>query len=223
MLGQIMEMKTKDGLKIRLASFSKEDAQAFITDGGMQQRSVTRYVSSPSAPTIEDEHAWYDKIRDDKRSIVWGIWDFSAGQPKLIGNSTIFKIQEFPIRQAISGSVISDKKYWGKGIATVAHKARTWYAFNEIGLTRIKSAVATPNIASKKALEKSGYFLNHVERNTFFTEGKLLHQENLECLNPAESEWKRWWNDDEPTPEAIKARETTLAALEWARENVTLL
>ena len=35
MLGQIMEMKTKDGLKIRLAPFSKEDAQAFITDGGM--------------------------------------------------------------------------------------------------------------------------------------------------------------------------------------------
>jgi len=82
--------------------------------------------------------------------------------------------------------------------------------------------VSHGNIASRKALEKSGYNLVYVERNVQFTDGKLVHQDNLECLNPDERAWSLWWGDDQPTPEAIAARQRTIDVMKWAEENVVL-
>ena len=223
MLGPIMDMRVSGTLTVRLAPFSKEDVSALIKNGGMQRRTTTRYMGMNFSPTLETEQEWYDKIRTDAGYMVWGIWDASGDAPKLIGNTALTNLEEFPLRQMTSGSVIFDQTYWGRGIATAIHKARTWYAFTEMNLTRVKSAVALPNIASKKALAKSGYFVHSLERNTQFADGQFVHQENLECLNPNPLEWNRWWGSDTPSAEALAARTTTSQALEWARDNVTLL
>ena len=222
MLGPIMNIKVSSNLNIKLAPFSKEDVRAFIEDGGMQKRSVTRYINLNFAPSLETEQEWYDKTVKDPTSLVWGIWDNSSDKPKLIGNTALTKLEEFPVRRMTSGSVIFNTNYWGRGIATAIHKARTWYGFKEMNLAQIKSAVATGNIASKKALEKSGYFYHSTDRNEHFTNGSLRHLENLECLNPSKIAWDNWWGDDEPTSSALAAKVITEEALQWAEDNVTL-
>lgn len=125
-------------------------------------------------------------------------------------------------KQAISEVMIFNRAYWNKGIASFIHKARTWFAFKELGLMRIKSAVIQANPASRRALAKVGYLYVYTERNTSFTSGSLHHQDNLECLNPLEPFWSSWWGQDTPTTEAVKARTLTQEDLEWAEENVVL-
>jgi len=216
--GPVMNMNVGD-LKIELAPLTKESVSSFVA--GMQQASVTQYLNASSAFTIEDEEEWYDKTRKDRNSIIWGIWDVTDGRT-LIGNTSLNSFERDPLFQAVSGVVITDKEYWGKGIASAIHKARTWYAFSELGIVRIKSAVIHGNVASKKALQKSGYTDVYIERNTQFSDGQLHHQDNMECLNPLDWAWDRWWGRDVPTPAALASRHVTQDAMEWAESSVTL-
>ena len=219
--GPIMRMKVSE-LDIELAPIAKEDLGMLIAPG-MQQASATRYLTVLGAPVIEDEEEWYNKVQKDNASLVWGIWDVSEGRRLLIGTTALESIEKEYTLQATSGSLIANKAYWSKGIASTIHKARTWYAFHELGLTRIKSAVIHGNVASRKALEKSGYTLVYIERNTVFADGRLRHQDNLECLNPEELAWKLWWGTDAPTATSLAAREKTIEAMKWAEEAVGLL
>lgn len=211
-----------DELQIELAPLNKEVMDQFISPG-MQLFSVTRYLGRRAAPVLEDELEWFDKVRTDTSRLIWGIWLVEGEERTLIGESSLIDITQDHIRQATSGSLIFRQENWGQGIASAAHKARTWYAFKHLGLHRIMSAVIQGNGGSLKALKRSGYTLVYVERNTTFGDGALRHQDNLECLNPLESFWDQWWHRDKPTKKALEARVLTQAVMDWAETNVTLL
>ena len=218
--GPIMRFTVSE-LQIELAPLNREVMGEFINPG-LQQVSVNRYLGRHNAFVLEDEQAWYDRTREDQSSMVWGIWLIEDEKRTLIGNSALTGITVDHIRQATSGSLIFKKELWGKGIASAAHKARTWYAFHEMGLHRIMSAVLHGNGGSLKALQRSGYDLVYVERNTAFINGRLIHQDNLACLNPNEPFWSQWWHGERPTSRAIAARKLTQEALDWAEKNVEL-
>lgn len=219
--GPIMKLKVGE-LGIELAPLTKESMEEFVKPG-LQQASITRYLSRQTAPVLEDELEWYDKVRADKTRLNWGIWVVKGDERILIGDTALMDIQHKHIHQATSGSLIFNTAYWGKGIASSIHKARTWYAFQHIGLHRIMSAVIQGNEGSRKALEKSGYRLVYVERNEQFVDGELRHMDNLAVLNPLPVFWEQWWHGDEPDAEAIEARRVTDEAMKWAEENVELL
>lgn len=229
--GPIMRF-TVGELQIELAPMTSETVVDFVDwkhGGGLQRYRVSRFLGMDSAPTIEQERSWYEKTFAAKDCLVWGIWivegEGDARTRTLIGNSALTEIGEGHaqmIRQATSGSVIFRPEYWGKGIASAAHKARTWYAFKYMGLHRIKSAVIQANGGSRKALERSGYTFVYTERNEQFTAGEFQHLDNLECLNPQKLFWDQWWHGDKPSPECVAARRKTLSVLKWADENVEL-
>lgn len=226
--GPIMRLKAGE-LTIELAPLTKEVMGEFINlehGGGMQRLEVRRYTSSVTAPVLEDEHDWFEKTRQSKDSIVWGIWVIEDDKRILIGNTSLFSFSEGHaklILQATSASMIFRKEYWGRGIASSIHKARTWFAFQHLGLHRVKSAVIQGNVGSLKALSRSGYSLVYVERNEQFVSGRLRHLDCLECLNPNEPFWGQWWHGDRPPRRALEARRCTQVALAWAEENVELL
>lgn len=231
--GPIMRFTVGES-RIELAPLTKESVGEFISlehGGGLQQMSVSRYLGMSWAPVAEDEQEWFEKVRSDKNSLVWGIWvvEGSGGSRTrtLIGNSTLFDIGKSGhtrfIRQATSGSLIFRKEYWGKGIASAAHKARTWYAFNQIGLHRITSAVIQANGGSRKALERSGYTFVYTERNEQFSDGRFHHLDSFECLNPLDVFWSQWWHGDRPPKAARQARLLTREALAWAERHVELV
>lgn len=221
--GPIMRFKVGE-LQIELAPLTKEVMSEFVSPG-MQQASITRYLARHNAPVFEDELEWFEKTRANKDNLVWGIWIIDGDKRTLIGNSGLedINVNHGKMHQATSGSMIFRKEYWGKGIASAAHKARTWYAFHELGLHRIMSAVIQGNEGSLKALMRSGYTLVYVERNTVFANGKIRHQNNLECVNPNDPFWSQWWNGEKPTVEALAARRLTRKALAWAEEHVELV
>lgn len=217
--GPIMQFEV-DNLTVQLAPFTRDETGAFIP--GLQRESVTRFLEI-GPQTIESEHEWFDKVRSDPTSVTWGIWVIEEGERKLIGNSAIHHLERAHMHQGTTGSAITEQQYWGRGIATAAHKARTWYAFEKLGLHRLRSGVLRGNVGSRKALERSGYQFVYTERNHRFTDGKLIHLDNLECINPADWAWKQWWNGERPTTAARRARVGTQATLEWARTNVRLV
>ena len=227
--GPIMRL-TVGELQIELAPITKEAVKEVVSiehGGGIQRHSVHRYLGMASAPTEEDELDWFEKTRADKKSLVWGIWLIEANERTLIGNSALTGIGEDGhtgfIRQATTGSMIFRKEYWGKGIASAAHKARTWYAFEQLGLHRLKSAVIQGNGGSLKALERSGYTFVYTERNEAFIDGALRHLDCLECLNPLDLFWSQWWHGERIPAKARTSRALTLETLKWARQNVELL
>lgn len=230
--GPIMRFKVS-GLSIELAPLTREAVVEFVSlahGGGLQRRSVTRYMGMDAAPTAEDEQDWFDKTRAAKDTLIWGIWVVEgvgdAQKRTLIGNSALVDIDKGGhsrlIRQATSGSMIVRPEYWGKGIASAAHKARTWYAFQYIGLHRIKSAVIQANGGSRKALERSGYTFVYTERNEQYGDGTFQHLDCLECLNPLDLFWSQWWHGERPTKAAREARQRTREVLDWASKNVEL-
>lgn len=218
--GPIMKLTVGD-LSLELGPIAKDDLASFVSPG-MQQASITKYLSQHSAPVLEDELEWFERERNAKDSLVWGIYLIEAKKRILIGNTGIHQITKTHTLQSTSGSMIFRKEYWGKGIASAIHKARTWYVFEHLGHTRVKSAVIHGNVASRKALEKSGYNLVYIERNTTFVDGSLRHQDNLECLNPHEGPWRLWWGDEEPPVSSLEARKRTLETLEWAKSHIDL-
>lgn len=230
--GPIMRFNVGE-LRIELAPLTKEVMTEFVSlqhGGGLQRRRVNRYLGMDAAPVAEDEQDWFEKIRAAKDILLWGIWlvEESNGEVRrtLIGNSSLGSIDDDGhskfIRQATSGSLIFRPEYWGRGIASAAHKARTWYAFTELGVHRIKSAVIQANEGSRKALERSGYNFVYTERNEMFAEGELRHMDCFECLNPLDLFWLQWWHGDRPTKTSYEARKKTVDALRWAQENVVL-
>lgn len=218
--GPVMKVKVGE-LWIELAPVDKESMSAFV--GGLAQASITKYLSRQTAPTLEDEHEWYDKARADKTRLNWGIWVVDGDNRTLIGDTTLMRIERGHIHQATSGSLIFRREYWGRGIASHIHMARTWYAFQHMGLHRVKSAVLQGNVGSRKALEKSGYRLTHVERNEQYIDGELRHLDNLAVLNPLPAFWEQWWHGDEPDAEALDAQLVTNGVMKWAKDNVELL
>lgn len=217
--GPIMKMKVGE-LQIELAPLKKEVMHEFVQPG-MQQHSVIKYLQQ-HAKVEEDEDEWYDTARKRADSVLWGIWVIDGATRIVIGTTALHDITRNHTYQATSGSMIFRKEYWRKGIASRIHMARTWYAFEQVGLDRIMSAVIQGNIGSRKALVKSGYDVVYVERNTHFVDGMLRHQDNLECLNPNDPFWSNWWHGDRPTKRMVDARKRTVAAMEWAKQNVEL-
>lgn len=220
-LGPIMKLETSTGMHLELAPFTRDEVVAFAD--GFQKESVMQYLSFHRVQTAETEQEWYDKTIKDEKSIIWGMWVVEEEARLLVGNIALTDIAQKHTIQATNGIVITDKNYWGRGIASAAHKALVWYAFRVYGMTRIKSAVMQPNFGSWKAMEKCGYALVYTERDVQFVGGKLVHMDCLECLNPDDWAWRLWWGDDRPTRKAVDARARTLEALEWAEKNVELL
>ena len=218
--GPIMKF-TVGELEVEMAPFTRDEAIATFVPG-MAQHSVTKFIGSAGVQTAETEGEWYDQMIKKRDSYVWGIWVCENWGRNLIGSTSIMEVTMEPLKQGTTGISIVDKSYWGRGIAGACHRARTWFAFEQLATVRLKSAVYEGNEASKRAIEKVGYTSVYTERNDIFFDGKLHHKECFECLNPTSWAWNRWWRDDRPTRKSIEAREKTRQILEWAEGHVQL-
>lgn len=215
--GSIMRVKARD-LDIELSPMTRDDMGDFIRPG-IQSANITKFLET-KAKVLEDEYEWYDKIRKDETSITWGVYVLHGTERELIGTTSLHHIKKDFFFDAGTGSLLFKQEYWGKGIASAIHRARTWYAFQVVGIDRLWSEVLQGNVASRRALEKTGYYGTYMIRNSKFADGRLRHMDRLECLNP--NAFQRWWHGDRPIKAAQEARKRTEAAMTWASQNVTL-
>lgn len=220
MFGPIMLFKAGE-LEIELAPMRRDDMTSFVEDGGMQNYRVTRYLGRQIAPTEQCEFEWFDKQRGDKSSVCWGIYVVEGGERKLIGNTSLNHINREVMSYAVSGFMIFRPEYWGRGIATACHKARTWYACTQLNVVQIRSAAFSLNVGSRRALERVGYVPIFSERNVGFVDGQYVDSVSFSLINPIDIHWNTWWHGDTIPAEFLSARSRTLDALQWVSTEVT--
>jgi RimJ/RimL family protein N-acetyltransferase len=153
------------GAKVTLRPGRESDAELFVR--WFADMEVTRMLGRRMAIALYQEQEFLKKIGESKEDVWWMIE--AEGRP--IGAIGIHAINWIDAH-GTTGIVIGEKDCWGKGYATEAMALRTRYAFRELNLHKLVTEVDTENVASRKALERSGYRTAGTRREHEFREGK---------------------------------------------------
>lgn len=172
------------GERVRLAPLTMEIMGNFVP--WMSDLDVTRWMGVRGCPTIEMEREWYEKMSKSDSDLLWGIF---VGE-KHIGSTGLHQI-DWRNRNAITGNLIGDKTEWGKGYGSEVVALRTRYAFEMLGLEKLKTEVFVENAASRRALEKSGYATMGIEKREIYRYGRWHDMWRGEILR---EEWEALQN-----------------------------
>lgn len=147
--------KTKEKVNLTLSAPQDELKAAKLFTKWFGDNRIKQYLSMNNGISESSELEWIKNQNQKKEDLVWMIYVDNI----MIGSVGLHRI-DFVNQQAELGISITDKKCWGKGIATVVEATVLDYAFNNIvagGLHKVIIRVFTPNIASFKAAEKVGF------------------------------------------------------------------
>lgn len=176
-----------DDLTVLLRPPSKEDLP--IVSLGISSLASTLYTHQFFAQPLENELEWYDRHRNERGSCVWGI-TAPDKEDVLIGVTSIERIDLS--NSCTTGIIIWDRYWWGKGVATRAHLARTLFAADVLNRFTIRSSAIVRNEASVKALLRVGYSIVGREPRVAYRQGEFLdlytmcwfHPERINLLFP---------------------------------------
>ncbi len=94
---------------------------------------------------------------------------------KASGGIGVFPQEDIMCKNAELGYWLAEP-FWGKGIITKAINQMVEYGFKTFDITRIYAIPFGTNIASQKALEKSGFVLEARFEKTIFKNGEFLDE-----------------------------------------------
>lgn len=177
----------------------------------LEDFTVQQYVSMQGGPTPKDEEGYFERTRTDDASIFWMITLQRGQQEELVGSTSLHLRTG---NRLTSGILLANRPLWGKGIAGLTHRLRTWYAFRELGAYAIDSEYVDVNIGSGKALESVGYVESGRQYRAHFTNGRWYDLVSLSAYNP-QTVTLLWPNGDLPA-EIQAGLKKTQAALEAA-------
>jgi RimJ/RimL family protein N-acetyltransferase len=127
---------------------------------------VTRYLNLRFPPTLEAMEEWLRKLAASNSNIVWAI----VASDRPIGIMLVKDI-DYRRRQASVGIGIGDTTAWGKGYGFEATLLATRFAFEELGLEKMRASAFAENAASRRMLEKVGYRQYGLARHDDFRHG----------------------------------------------------
>ncbi len=122
--------------------------------GWMNNQEVTRYLMRVYPMTFREEEEWMDNQGKDPKNVAFAI--HTIKDDRFIGTIGLHQI-DLVNRNAITGTVIGDKEYQGKGYGTDAKMLLLDFAFNELDLEVILSKVFAFNGRSLAYGKKCGY------------------------------------------------------------------
>ena len=178
MYGPTIKIST-DKLTLTLRAFNKDDISCLVV--GFSSLAVQMYTNGLFAQVYENEVEWYDKTRKSSDVVSWAI--VPEGVEKPIGVTALHGIQSMD-GGCVSGIIIWEKDWWGKGVASSAHLARTVFAADFLNRSIIRSSVRTQNPGSFKALQKVGYTIWGTEPRSVWKNGQWLDTHHLIWFHP---------------------------------------
>lgn len=155
--------------KVYLRPLEKSDASACCR--WINDPEVRRFVSTQNFNSLLSEEKWIESSNKEKHEEPLAIVDKETHL--IIGNIGICHI-DWINRRAVTGALIGEKNYWGKGYGTEAKLLLLKHAFDTLGLEKICSEVLSINPRSKAYLEKTGYKQEGILRRHFLVDGKMV-------------------------------------------------
>lgn len=178
MYGPTIKIST-DKITITLRAFTKDDI-AFLVPG-FSSLAVQMYTNGLFAQVYENEVEWYEKTRKSPDIVSWALVPEGLNRP--IGVTALHGIQSFD-GGCVSGIIIWEKDWWGKGVASSAHLVRTLFAADFLNRSIIRSTVRTENPGSFKALKRVGYTIWGTEPRSVWKNGQWFDTHHLIWFHP---------------------------------------
>lgn len=141
---------------------------------------IHRFTLSARGYTQQMEEEWFDKTQNSDSDVVWAIQP--EGVEHVVGVTGIHKIDRF--HSCSTGIIICDPQFWGEGVASRAHLARTLYAATTRDRATIQSEVMSGNSASLKALKRVGYMVTGTSFSCRMVAGDFVNSHLLTWYNP---------------------------------------
>ncbi|MFW9988753.1 MAG: GNAT family N-acetyltransferase [Candidatus Odinarchaeota archaeon] len=121
----------------------------------MNDPQIRKYERNKFPQTVEDvKKSFEPKNQDVKEELFFEIMHNNDKKP--IGYIGFPHIHWFT-RNANIFYLVGDTNYWGQNIATEAVKLTVNYGFSELNLHKITARIFSPNLASRKVVEKIGF------------------------------------------------------------------
>jgi ribosomal-protein-alanine N-acetyltransferase len=81
-------------------------------------------------------------------------------------------------------TVIGDRSFWGKGMATEAIALATKMAFTRFGIRKVCGSIIGNNIGSVKSYARGGWHIECVRPRQYLIDGQLQDEIFVGCFNP---------------------------------------
>jgi RimJ/RimL family protein N-acetyltransferase len=214
MYGYAMRIASEAGLELVLRPY--RPGEHIHLTSGMQSYHVLGHTSFRRALTEAEAAAYLDRLEADQNETGWAICVMEGDTDRPIGTTSLEFHNSDP-RRAESGIVIYDRSWWSRGVATLAHTARTVYAFNVMGLVAITSGADQNNPGSGRALLNVGYVKTGVNYHAGIMHGQVAHADRFLLVNPHPGPWGYFWGDSEIPAEFQNARTHTQGLLASAQ------
>ncbi|OGZ07946.1 MAG: hypothetical protein A2942_03115 [Candidatus Lloydbacteria bacterium RIFCSPLOWO2_01_FULL_50_20] len=175
-----------EGKKVILRPLNKhtdaEKLQRWINDPEVRHNLVMIFPQ-----TLKNEEDFIDRGGDAAKGVVLGMVLKETGE--LIGTMALHEI-DWPNRNASTGAMIGEKKYWGKGYGTDAKMLLLDYAFNTLNLHTVSSTAFAFNKRSIRYSIHCGYKVEGVQRSRLFRSGRYWDRVHL---GVSKREWLPIW------------------------------
>lgn len=172
------------GRKVILRPLQKSDLPHFVR--WVNDQKVARFLGGHWPSTFEDEEKWYLKIITSETDIILVIETLDG---TIIGSMGIHKINWID-GTAVTGALIGETRFWGKGFGTDAKMQLLNYVFNTLNLRRITSQALAFNERSIAYSKHCGYLEEGRLREHVFRDGKYWDLVNLGLFK---DEWLPCW------------------------------
>jgi RimJ/RimL family protein N-acetyltransferase len=139
-----------EGKLVRLRPPRSGEAELMIS--WFEDMEVTHFLEVRHPMGLEGEKEWLDKTSKDPDVVFWVI----EHDGRAVGTTGIHAI-DWKHGSGTTGTVVGDKKLWGRGIGRELMQLRAAYAFTQLPLRKLKSAYIEGNEASKRAQAAAGY------------------------------------------------------------------
>ncbi len=138
------------GKLVRLRPPKPEDAALMIS--WFEDLEVTRFIKLRHPPSLDTEREFLDRMARDPNVVFWVV----EHDGLLVGATSIMAI-DWKHGFGTTGTVIGERKAWGKGLARELMQLRAAYAFTQLPLRKLKSGYLEGNEASARAQKSAGY------------------------------------------------------------------
>lgn len=130
---------------------------------------VRRYVGGAPRPRAAAEERFRKGLHRPEGDRMWMWATVYKPDGLYIGRCGVYPhfAPSGPMQGEGSLAFYLARAYWGRGLATEAGRAFVSFGFNELGLSRIVTAVQVGNSASVRVLEKLGFALVRTESGEF--------------------------------------------------------
>src|SRR5260370_750528 len=172
------------GNLVRLGLPRVEDAPAIVT--WFEDMEVTQFLGRRNPLNLAAQNEWLDKVARDPDSVLWVI----EYHGRAVGTTGIHEIN-WKFGRGTTGTLIGDKKVWGKGLAREVMQLRARYAFTELPLRKLEAAYFDGNEASGRAQAAAGYKIVGRRREYVFAGGRWLDEVLTEGL-------RSYWEKTQP-------------------------